>query len=188
MTASSAVVAPSGGQPLDSYDLMQVLLGASHISAGDYPPAQHRESGFFAARSLREMDLTFVDAQIATDPKSTERRVRMRMWVNIGMGVVAIALLAGCIGAGWAWMAASDAARAGTSGMPRAEWRIVEVNAGVVTVRIGDRNWPVRRGEVLPNGERIVMIDDANLAVTTESGTFRLAVAASRPTPAQEVR
>ena len=169
---------PSATPPalaLGAPELLRLVVGASDAFAGVYPAAMAEGR---KARTLRDLELHFTTAQeVVTGATGRQLAARQRRTALL-LGLVM--LLVGLpVGGALGWWAASRQ----SFELPRAEWRIDGVRAGAVVVRQAGRQFPFHVGDVMPNGERLVAVDERMQTVTTESGVFKL-----QPTAAPRTR
>lgn len=157
---------------MQSSDLLALMLGRSEIAAGEYPVEDASRPGLREAQSLREVELNFTQAHELV--AASRVRVAVRR-AGLGMLLAAMMLVGGCIGAAAVFVMYAGVEKIEGAVMTRAAWRVTTITEQMVTVQVGHDFWPVRPGEELPNGERVLMIDDETQTIVTDSGTFRLA-------------
>lgn len=174
MTASTLTQTdPAARQPLDASDLVRLMIGGPTAFAGSYPPDLARRPRVASAQSLRELDLNFTTA-----PKVLSRGARFQRaaWVRAGfiLSSAAVFAIGVCVGAAGGWWRAQSALEASAGVMPRADWRIESIAPNTVTVRFGERLWPIHPGDRMPNGERLVKVNAQSLTIVTDTGVFKL--------------
>jgi len=169
---STTPAAQLPGFSLKSWDLVRILVGSPSVEVGHYPAELARKGATARAEHLRDLNLHFTTAQeLISGAAAKERGVRRRIATLVLCGsLLALGLSAG-VAIGW-WRATS-AQR--LEAMPQVDWRIQAIVPGAAVVRVGNRLWPIRAGDKLPSGERVIVVDERSQSVATESGVFKLA-------------
>lgn len=181
MTSTS--VSPSAtpsALALGAPDMLRLIVGASETFAGNYPVEKARAE---QAQTLRDLEMHFTTAQKVA---SGDAARNWRRWRRLSLAAAAGAALAlgVAIGSGAGWLAAT--AHVSATVMPRTEWRVEALVPGAALVQLGGRQWQVRTGDVLPNGDRVLLVDHRAATLVTESGVFKPQRAATAPATAQQ--
>lgn len=178
-SAEKALAPPAQATKLEPPDLVRLIVGSSSTFAGNYPPDAAHRGRVMRAASLREMELNFTTAQQLQQGGAKGLKAGF-VRGTLGLIAVALLMLGLSVGAGVGWWL-------GTTGQGgdqlRAGWRVQAILPGQVVIRVGERLWPIRQGDQLPNGDRVLLIDDKSRSMITESGTFKLEQGDQRPIP-----
>lgn len=179
-TSPSTTARPPAASALAPPDLVRLMLRNSEAFAGSYPPDLARKSDAARATHLRDLELNFGTVQEMLDG-STARRTAARRRLGLGIAGLSLVALGACGGVALGWSLASSVMSA--SELPRSDWRIQAVVPGAAIVRVGSQQWPLRAGDRLPNGDRVLMLDEPGQSVITESAVIKITAASRQISP-----